>query len=604
MASARGTDVITRTDALTLDELFRERVRRSADAIAYSQFDADQGAWVSCTWAEMAQQVSRWQSAFAAQRLHKGDRVAICHSNSMQWVCFDQAALRLGLVVVPLYPIDRAENTAFVISDAHAKLAFFESHEQWQHVAACEHYLGTLKTVLVPNMEDKAEPDSRVRLLSDWLPAEGERLERGLIGTDDLASIVYTSGTTGAPKGVMLSHRNILANAYSSLRSVVLKPEDHLLSFLPLSHTLERTLGYVAPMMAGARVTFNRSIPDLAEDLKLVKPTAMLAVPRIFERVHNQIYAFVNDSHTLRRWLFKLAINVGWQKFLYSQGLAAWRPRLLLSNLLDGLVASNLRATFGGRLQYSIVGGAPLSLEVMKTFTALGIPLVQGYGLTEASPAVSSNTLERNLPGSIGLPLRGVQVRIGNNDELLVKGESVMRGYWQNPDATEDIMSGEWLHTGDQARIDDAGFIFLTGRIKEIMVLSNGEKVAPALIEAAIARDPLIEQVMLVGEAKPFLTAIVVLNPAEWRKRCKKIGLADERLSSATAQNYLLKVVASQMTEAPGHAQVRQVYPSFVEWSIESGLLTRTYKVQREQVLAHFAEEIHEMYKGHEVYKA
>ena len=283
LLNTSGIDMINFQEAQTLDELFRERVRRSSDAVAYRQFDSAEKKWVGWTWAEMAAQVERWQIAFSSTGLKKGDRVAICYKNSVEWVVFDQAALRLGLVVVPLYTADRADNMAYVISHAGAKLALFSDPKIWSKVVASDEDVSCVETILVIS----GDTTGNVKNINDWLPDTGAHMERGLAQPDDLASIVYTSGTTGRPKGVMLSHKNMLSNAYCGMRSVALTPQDRLLSFLPLSHTLERTVGYYSAMMAGAQVSYNRSIPEMANDLKTVKPTVMISVPRIFEKVNN-----------------------------------------------------------------------------------------------------------------------------------------------------------------------------------------------------------------------------------------------------------------------------------------------------------------------------
>lgn len=590
-------------DASTLDEMFRERVRRSPENRAYSFFDKELDAWISVSWSEVAHQVERWQVALRGSALNKGDRVAICYSNSLQWVLFDQAALRLGLVVVPLYTADRADNIAYVINNSFAKLVLFESAKQWLDVEASDENINCLRTVVVTE-QVKESADGRVKLLSEWLPEQGQHMERGLAEANDIASIVYTSGTTGRPKGVMLSHKNILSNAYSGMRSVALTPVDHLLSFLPLSHTLERTVGYYAAMLSGCELSFNRSIPELSEDIRQRQPSVMISVPRIFERVHNEIHIKLGQSNVIKRLLFKQAVNVGWRKFQYQQGMKRWHPQLLLCGVLDLLVARKVRDRLGGNLRFVIVGGAPLSLDVAKTFISLGIPLLQGYGLTESSPVISVNTLELNKPESIGLPLRGVTVKLMENDELWATGDSIMQGYWQNPEATAKTLEGEWLKTGDRGAIDEDGFIRIIGRIKDILVLANGEKVPPSDIESAIIRNPLFEQVLILGEGKSYLSAILVLNPQRWLKVCAKAKLRDDSLASDAARALLVKLVAQQMHAFPGYARVRKVHGTFVEWTVESGLMTPTLKVKRANVMSHFASEIDALYAGHGVHES
>ncbi|NND01053.1 MAG: long-chain fatty acid--CoA ligase [Gammaproteobacteria bacterium] len=593
-------DVINTHDAHTLDQLFRVRVRRSSEKIAYSQYDHQAGHWFGVSWAEIAHRVERWQVAFKDQGLVKGERVAICYRNSIEWVVFDQAALRLGLIVVPLYTADRADNLAYIIADSRARLVLFESQPVWADVQACDEDVSCVGVVLVYKQTNDSDP--RVKLIDSWLPEQGQHLDRGVVDRHDLASIVYTSGTTGRPKGVMLSHNNILSNAYGGMRSVALKPTDRLLSFLPLSHTLERTVGYYAAMLCGASVTFSRSITDLPDDLISVRPTVLVSVPRIFERIHNQIYQTLEDYNPLKRSLFKRAVKTGWHLFQYRQGFAGWHPRLLLTKLLDRLVARAVRDKLGGKLQFAVVGGAPLSKDVAKTFISLGVPLLQGYGLTEASPVISVNTKTRNRPESIGLPLRGVEVKLMDNDELWAKGDNVMIGYWGRPDDTGKVMSGEWLKTGDRAAIDDQGFIRIIGRIKDVLVMANGEKVAPADIEAAILRDSLFEQFMLVGEGRPYLTALAVLDKARWQQLCDQQQWDAAKPDSPEAQQVLLQRIDAQMQGFPGYARVRAVHASLQEWTVESGLLTPTLKIKRASVLDHFQTQVEKLYLGHGVH--
>ncbi len=598
-----GIDMINGADVQTLDELFRERVRRSSNQIAYSQIIPKTKEWRSITWAELATQVERWQVAFADAGLEKGDRVAIAYKNSIEWVIFDQAALRLGLVVVPLYTADRADNVGYVIGDSGAKLVLFANASAWKKVDECEECTDSVETVLV--MEGPS--DEKIINVEDWLPSEGAHLERGMAHPDDLASIVYTSGTTGRPKGVMLSHKNMLSNAYCGMRSVALKPEDRLLSFLPLSHTFERTVGYYAAMMAGSRVTYNRSIPELASDLQIIKPTVMISVPRIFERVHNQIYKGLKKESAFKQKLFSLAINAGWAKFEYQQGMRSWTPLLLIAGLLDSLVGSKVRDKLGGEMNYVVIGGAPLSLDVAKTFISLGIPLLQGFGLTESSPVVSVNTPKSCRPDSIGLPLRGVNVKLEENDELWIQGDNVMMGYWGNQAATDQVIvedeSGRWLRSGDRASIDENGFIRIVGRIKDILVLANGEKVPPTDIEAAIQRNPLFEQVMVIGESRSFLAALVVLNSESLEEICERFKLDRSDLQSTKLNSILVKLIGAEMGKFPGYARIRKVHVCPEEWTVESGLITPTLKVKRAKVLEHFADEVEAIYSGHAISK-
>ena len=375
-----------------------------------------------------------------------------------------------------------------------------------------------------------------------------------------------------------------------------------------MSHALERTVGYYCPVMCGASVSFNRSIPQLAQDLLAVKPTIMISVPRIFERIHNQIHGGLPQMSAIKRGLFKAALNVGWRHFEVRQGMARWHPKLLLHGLLDRLVGKTVRDKLGGRMKYVVVGGAALSADVSKTFIALGLELLQGYGLTESSPIASVNTVQYNRPDSIGLPLHDVDLKLMDNDELWIRGGNVMAGYWNNEKATnESIVVDEdgsrWLRTGDTASIDEQGFVRIVGRIKDILVLANGEKVPPTDIEAAIARDALFEQVMVLGEGRSYLAAIAVLEPELWQSICEEKGWAQDDTAKAEVVTYMLARVKQQMNEFPGYARIRKLFVTHEEWTVESGLMTPTLKVKRPQVTERYAKEIEALYEGQTIHK-
>lgn len=600
-------DIIDPSDAQTLDGMFRERVRRSANKVAYTEYDEKFDDWLDYSWADIATQVERWQVALQSAGLEKGDRVAIRLKNSINWVICDQAALRLGLAVVPLYCADRADNVNYVLNNSGSKLLFLDSEDEWEEIRDADGegttQLSHIENVIVCQKPLIEEVDEKVKYLHTWLPEVGEHLERGMADPDDLASIVYTSGTTGKPKGVMLSHKNMLQNAYAGMRSVQLLPTDRVLSFLPISHTFERTIGYYSSMMSGVHTYYNRGIPELADDLMIAKPTVMIAVPRIFERVNNKIFQGISESSAIKKKLFFAAMDAGWHRFEYEQGRASWHPKLLLQPILDAVVGKKVRDKLGGDLRFAVVGGAALSPSVAKTFISLGVLLLQGYGLTESSPVISVNTLESNNPNSIGLPLRGVDVSISEDQELMVRGDNVMQGYWENADATKKTLTADgWLHTGDQAAIDEQGFLKIIGRLKDILVLANGEKLPPADMEGAISKDNLFEQVMVVGEGKPFLSALLVLNPDEWRRLQEEYGFTSADLSSGRLQTLLVERVAKCIEEFPGYAKIHKVVAFEDEWTVDDGLITPTLKVKRPKVLEKFSAEIELMYAGHGIH--
>ncbi len=600
-------NLISVEEARTLDGLLARRIHRSPDGLAYQYHDRREKAWRELTWRQMGAAVARWQRALEQERLKPGDRVAVLLRNCPEWLMWDQAALSLGLVTVPLYTDDRPDNVAYILDEAGVKVMLVQDAGRWKRLAPAlpEEGEGPLQRVVLLDDGKEAEKfernDERVVRASRWLPEEGGELKvRSGADPHELASIVYTSGTTGRPKGVMLSHHNMLWVAHASLTMLDCYEEDKFLSFLPLSHTLERTAGYYLPMMAGAAVAFSRSVAQLGDDLMTVRPTAIIAVPRIFEKVYGRIRDQLKKKPPFARRLFDLAVEVGWSRFEYRQGRAGWSPRLLLWPLLERLVARNVVAKLGGRLRLAVSGGAPLSPEIARVFIGLGIPIVQGYGLTETSPVISVNPLENNVPESVGLPLRGIEVRIGENDELLVRGPGVMLGYWNNHKATTETIDPDgWLHTGDQARISEDGHLFITGRIKDILVLSNGEKIPPADMELAIALDPLVEQVMVVGEGRPYLTALVVLDGDRWKELAAELELDPDDPASLRDKRVharVLKRIQEALKDFPGYAKIRKVHLTLEPWTIEEGLVTPTLKVKRPKVLERYAEAVEAMY--------
>nr|NIR61017.1 long-chain fatty acid--CoA ligase [Gammaproteobacteria bacterium] len=515
-AGAERPDIIGARAARTLPGLFRARVARTPDKPAYRHYDEARATWVDTTWREMGHHVERWINALAAEGYEAGERVAVMLRNSREWVMFDQAALALGLVVVPLYVNDRADNCAYILRDTGARLLLVAGIEQWRPIAEHETALPALRRVVTLSHAPAQGSDRFVVDIATWLDRGIDDYTLPATAPDDLATIVYTSGTLGRPKGVMLSHYNILWNVEASLKPVAVRSDELFLSFLPLSHTFERTVGYYLPMMAGCTVAYARSIRELAEDLRAVRPTLLISVPRIFERVHNRLLDRLEGRSLLARALFHKAVEVGWQEFLHRQGRARRRVQSLLWPILERLVARKITERMGGRVRLAICGGAPLSPDVARVFIALGLPILQGYGLTETSPVISVNWEDDNDPASVGHPLPGCEVITGEHDELLVRSPAVMLGYWCNQGATSQTIDREgWLHTGDRARIEN-GRIYIIGRLKEIIVLSTGEKVPPADMEIAIAIDPLIDQILIIGEGRSYLTAIAVLNPDRW----------------------------------------------------------------------------------------
>lgn len=588
----------------SLAALFRERIRRSPDAIAYRWFDAGRGEWTEASWQETGLRVSRWQAALRSEGLTRGDRVALMLQNGIDWVCFDLAALGLGLVVVPIFANDRPDNVAYIIRQTDARLLLVGDSEHTEELCESLLMFAGLRIVVRGVNIAGVTSDRRRIALQEWLPAQAGRRELEVVDArpDDLATIVFTSGTVGRPKGVMLSHRNILWNAWASFHANTVYANDLFLSFLPLSHTLERTTGYYLPIMGGATVAFARSVAQLAEDLPVVRPTVLISVPRIYERVHARLMAQLAERPGFARTLFNSAVEIGWARFEHAQGRGGWSPSFLLWPLLQRLVAAKVIARLGGRIRIAVCGGAPLSTEVARVFIGLGLPVVQGYGMTELAPVVSGNSIIDNDPASVGRPLRDVELKIGDQGELLVRSPGMMSGYLNDPQATANAIDGEgWLHTGDQADIRN-GRLYITGRLKDIIVLSNGEKVPPEDMELAISRDPLFEQVMVIGEGRPYLAALLVLNPGHWTELAKRHGIdpaEPKALTNGRITDEACKRIAAMLREFPGYAQVRRCALILEPWTIENGLLTPTLKQRRAKVLDKHSAEIAQLYSGH-----
>lgn len=592
----------------TLDGLFGERVLRTPNAVAYRYFDDQTNVWLDITWIEMAAEISRWQAALLKEGLQPGDRVAVMLKNSPAWVMFDQAALGLGLVTVPLYTADRPENAAYVLQDSGARLLLIAGAEHWYAIRDSVANALSLSRIVILQPLPEGNFDVHLSNLDAWLPEAAGEFLHVQRDPDRLASIVYTSGTTGRPKGVMLSHRNILHNAWDSLQTFEVLTTDVFFSFLPLSHMLERTAGYYIPIMACATVGFARSFQQLQEDLTIIRPTLLISVPRIYERIYAGLRSKLQKGSPFAHRLFAFAVDTGYSRFEYAQGRGPWRATHLLWPILKWLVARKLMARLGGRLRMALSGGAALSPEISRIFIGLGLHILQGYGLTEAGPVISVNLENKDKPASVGPPIPGVEVRLDENGVVFARGPGIMRGYWQNAEATRAIFTKDgWLNTGDIAQIDEDGYITIVGRVKDIIVMSNGEKVSPADLEAAILRDPLFEQIMVVGEGQPYLSVIAVVNREIWENAAAVQGQIPEwpeALDSRQGQNFALGRIARQLNEFPGYTRIRRVALLGEPWTIENGLLTPTLKVKRDKVLERYRQDYLRLYDGYSLPKA
>jgi len=591
---------ITAGQAATLWGLFRERVRLSPDAVAYRDYDSAAACWRDHSWTMVSDRVDRLRAALAQEDIKPGERVAILLPNGIDWICLDLAAHALGLVVVGLYPHETAATNAYILGHSDARLVLLDSSARWTSLWPFRAEFPSLQHVWISAPKDAAAEritGPKLRNLADVLATTLEPPDRQPTTANDIAVLIYTSGTTGRPKGVMLSHFALLWNAQASAAVVPPRPDDVFLSILPLAHAFERTVGYYLPMMGGCTIAYARSAQDLAEDLKTIRPTVMLGVPLLFERMAAAIRAKVANSR-IRRQLLQLTIAVGYRRFSAKQHQTKLGPAsALLWLMLDRLIARRVLAAFGGRLRVAISGGAPLEQTVSRMLIGLGLPLVEGYGLTEAAPVVAANGLDDNLPGSVGRPLAGVEVKLTGQGELLVRSRAVMAGYWKDELRTKQALDpAGWLSTGDIAEIGADGRVFIRGRLADVIVLSIGEKVNPNVVEGELCRDPLFEQAVVVGDRRPFLIALIVLNAQAWHLFAADRGLNSEQPNHPASKIELLARITALLAELPRYAQVRAVHLTMQPWTVESGLLTPTLKVKRDLVIPLFAREIEAVY--------
>lgn len=589
-----------------LPELLTHHMEKRPDLPLFTFWLPTEKTWKTINVKETVEQITRWRHALVKEGLTKGDRCAMLLPNGINAILFDQSVLANALVPVPLHAVDTAGSSSYIINDSGAKLLVTGRLNRWEAIRDTEDH-PALKTVVITGepVQEHQDGDVRVVGLDQWLTeGNGTELPAGP-EPQDLAALVYTSGTTGKPKGVMLTHRAILANVTGVLQNICPEPEDVWISFLPLSHTFERTTTYYTAMGFGNRVAFNRNIGLLADDLKVIRPTIMMSVPRIYEKVYDKIQDALVKKPAFVQKLFHTAVDVGYRRFCRENGLPVQGGFLslfdpLIAGFLDKKVGAGIRGIFGGRPRIFISGGAAFNPEVSRTFLGLGINILQGYGMTETAPIMSVNKVGDNHPQTVGPALVNIEVRVGDNDELQMRGPSLMNGYWNRPADTKAVFTEDgWLRTGDQADIFSDGHIRIKGRIKEIIVTSTGEKVPPADLEQALESDHLVSQAMVVGENRPYIAALVVLNAQEWKKLAAELKLdADDPLSLDTraARQAVLRRVKAAAAGFPNYAVPRQVRLFLEPWSIENGLMTPTLKLKRGPMRIRFADAIESLY--------
>ena len=598
----------------TLCEFVPLRARQIPQTVALRQYDRKEKAWKDVTYASLDKQITAWRRALEALHLERGARVAILLNNSVDAVLADQAVLANGLITVPLHAIDTPGSSAFILIDSQSSALITNKADRWGLIEKTNVPMPDLKHVILTEETGINEKDEHRQILSKdiWL-ASGKDIQELPEGpkSEDLAAIVYTSGTTGRPKGVMLTHHNVVENVIATLIHIAPAPKPGyiFLSFLPLSHTFERTAGYYLALGMGCTITYNRSIMLLAEDLRTVKPDVLISVPRIYEKIYARINEQLGKKPAIARWLFNCAVNVGWRKFCAENKLpvpkSPWQfADSFTGPILKKLVADKVLEQFGGNLKVAIAGGAALNGKVARVFGGLGLAPIQGYGMTEASPIIAGNSLTLNQPDTVGKLFSNLQMRLApETHEIQIRGSSIMKGYWKRPEDTARVLDSEgWLSTGDVGEINETGLLRIKGRIKEIIVTSTGEKVPPVDLELALETDPLFSQAYVVGENKPFISAVTVLNPEEWKKLAAelKVSASEASLKLTSVRTAILKRVKAAAADFPHYALPRKVLLTLKPWTIENGLLTPTLKLKRTPLAKFFKKEIDEIYEKHD----
>ena len=552
-------------------------------------------SWEDISWQQFGDQIVRAARGLAASGFQPGDRLAILADNRPEWPLLDLACLYLGGVDVPLYLTSPPDDLAYILNDAGASVLAVAGDDQRQKIAQIASEVPSLRQVIhldTDSAPDAGLPNRLAALSLTDLLASGEHSSQPAQPAPDpgLATIIYTSGTTGRPKGVMLSHTNMLANAEDAAAVLPLDEEDLTLSFLPLSHGFERTGGLYTILRAGGAIAYGGGIASLTDDLSVVRPTILCCVPRVLERVYQHMLGERENASFVKQKILSWALEVGRAAGRARTSDTALPFALSLQHgLADRLVFGALRTALGGRIRFLVSGGAPLNADLACFFHGAGIPVYEGYGLTEAGPVVACNTPDRNRVGSVGTPLPQVSVRIADDGEVCVRGPNVMAGYYNRPEDTAAALDAEgWLHTGDIGAIDAQGFLAITDRKKDLLITSQGENVAPQPIEGRFRQEPLIEEACLIGDQRPYLTVLLVPDRAFVEIVANTHGVSGEWpdvLDHPTIRRLFQQCFETVNNSLPRHAQPRHFTLLAEPFSQASNELTPTLKVKRRTVL-------------------
>ena len=571
---------------------------------------------------DLLEAIRQGAAGLLAIGLAAGDRLAIVCESRPEWILVDLAAQTIGVVTVPIYPTLPAPQVRYILADSGARVAVVSDRVQAAKVQEVRHLLPALELVVIIDPGTPAndtDPQAghlglgtsviaygallgrgRDGLATDPSVAPAIEARRAAVGDESLATIIYTSGTTGEPKGVMLTHRNLMSNAEAVIPIFQLTPDDVALTFLPLSHSFERTVIH-AYLLSGLTIVFAENLDTIARDLRTTSPTLMTVVPRVCEKLQARVLASVEAASAPQRWLFRTALARAVDRVRRTGGSedavepTGWRDRLG-----DRLVFAKVRARLGGRLRLIVTGSAPLQRETGEFFLAAGLPLYEGYGLTETAPALAVNHPGRSRLGTVGPAIPGVELRIAEDGEILARGPNVMRGYWNRPADTEAVILDGWFHTGDIGELTADGFLRITDRKKDLLVTSGGKKVAPQPIEARLKQHPLVAEAVVVGDRRRFPAALIVPAFDVLTERLSSLGLpAGERAALVDRADVLglyREIVEALNRDLAQFEQVKQIALLPAEFTIAGGELTPTLKVRRRVVETRWQDTIERLY--------
>lgn len=572
----------------TLSQLFLNTVKSypKDDLILYKE----KGQYVPISTDEFANRVKYFSLGLRELGLEAGDKLIILSENRPEWIITDLANLCLGGITVPIYPILVPEQVKYIINDSDAKVVVCSNQEQWQKVEAAKseltkvtHYI-TFLSEAPEGVLTFAEVMRRGEKVAQENPELFER-KASEVNPDDLASIIYTSGTTGAPKGVMLTHSNFVSNVTTCAHLLPYSDKDTALSWAPLSHVMERTVSY-AYLYKGTTIGYVETMETLIDNLGEVRPHVMVLVPRVFERFYSGVMDNVLSYPLLKRKIFFWATKVGRkyaQKKLEKQPISGWLK--FKRNLAHKLVFSKVYKKVGGRIRFFISGSAPLSKDIAEFFYAMGIVVLEGYGLTETSPVISLTTFENPKFGAVGKPIPGVEVKVAEDGEILTKGPHVMKGYYKMEAETNEAFEGGWFHTGDIGYLDEEGFLIITDRKKDIIVTAGGKNVAPQPIENLLKTNPYISNVMVIGDRKKFISALVVPEFEKLEEYAKSRGISYESISDLTRKeeilNFMLSEVEKSTPNLARYEKIKKIALLDREFDIGKDEVTPTLKIKR-----------------------